>query len=348
MSNAEQPRAQLHGDPPAAATPQSCADRRELAFIAIERTRMPMVITNPREPDNPIVIANHAFLEMVGYSADEVLGRNCRFLQGHGTDPAAIGEVRAAITAERDVTVDLLNYRKDGTAFWNQLFVSPIHGDDGELLYFFASQLDVTQQRVAQKLEAVEHRLLREIDHRAKNALALVQGIVRLSRADDPAAYASAVQGRVDALARAHSLLADRSWQGAPLDRLIRGEIEPFGTLRVDFAGPPVDLAASQVQPLALLFHEMLANASQHGALSTPAGKIALRWTIDAENGAVNIAWAETDGPAPRTERATGFGSAMIDAIIRRQLGGTIESQWTSAGLRANIAIPQPARAEAA
>jgi PAS domain S-box-containing protein len=184
-------------------------DRQQLAFIAVERTRMPMVVTDPRQADNPIVLANQAFLELTGYTAKEALGRNCRFLQGPGTDPAAVAEVRVAITEQRGLTINLLNYRKDGSSFWNELFLSPVFDDDGGLIYFFASQKDVTDTVAAERFALAELALLREVDHRAKNALALVQGIVRLSRADDPNVYARSVQGRVDALARAHSILVD-------------------------------------------------------------------------------------------------------------------------------------------
>jgi PAS domain S-box-containing protein len=126
----------LHGDPPAASSAQGRADRNELAAVAVERTRMPMVVTDPRQPDNPIVLANKAFLDLTGYTAEEVIGRNCRFLQGGGTAAEAIDMIREALRAEREVDVEILNYRKDGSAFWNQLVLSPVHDDEGRLLTF--------------------------------------------------------------------------------------------------------------------------------------------------------------------------------------------------------------------
>lgn len=181
----------LHGDSPSASSKVASADRKELAAIAFERTRMPMVVADARAPDLPIVLANKSFLELTGYAAEEVLGRNCRFLQGPATSPTAVAEIRAGIADEREVDVEILNYKKSGEQFWNRLHLSPVHGDDGQILYVFGSQIDITDYRRIEALEASEHRLLREVDHRAKNVLAIVDSIVRLSNAEDPALYAA-------------------------------------------------------------------------------------------------------------------------------------------------------------
>jgi len=129
---------------------QTSAASADLLFTAAEKTRMPQIITDPGQPDNPIVFANRAFQNLCGYDAAELIGRNCRFLQGPGTDPTDIAKVRDAITGRRDVVVEILNYQRDGTPFRNELYVSPVFGPEGELRYFFASQLDVTRFRTAE------------------------------------------------------------------------------------------------------------------------------------------------------------------------------------------------------
>lgn len=333
------PAPRLHGDAASASTPQAETDRKELAFVAMERTRMPMVVTDPRKDNNPIVLANHAFLQQTGYSAEEVIGRNCRFLQGPETHPLAVSQVRAALSEECEVTVELINYRKDGTPFWNQLYISPIHDDDGRLLYFFASQMDTTRQHEASDLEAAEHLLLREVDHRAKNALALVQGIVRLTKRDDADVFASAVQGRVDALARAHSILADAHWRNVPLHHIVRNEVGPSGT-RIHADGDNIELPPAYVQPVALLLHELAANARNHGALSVISGRLAIEWMEDATNREVRIRWIESGGPEPAKERTPGYGHSMIDAITARQLRGRVSYSWEETGLVADLAVP--------
>ena len=114
---------------------------------AVHATRMPMVITNPRLHDNPIVFVNDSFCRLTGYDRGEIVGRNCRFLQGPDTDPADVMQLRDAIAAPRSIEIDLRNYRKDGTPFWNRLLMAPVHDAAGQLAYFFASQLDVTLER---------------------------------------------------------------------------------------------------------------------------------------------------------------------------------------------------------
>lgn len=121
---------------------------------AVRATRMPMIVTDPRQHDNPIVFANDAFLKLTGYTRLEVAGRNCRFLQGPGTDPAAVDRIRGAIRDEVDIKIDVLNYRKDGTTFHNALYVGPVRDEEGKVVYFFASQLDVSEH----------HRMQAEID----------------------------------------------------------------------------------------------------------------------------------------------------------------------------------------
>ncbi|MET0259362.1 MAG: histidine kinase famiy protein, partial [Methylobacterium sp.] len=154
----------------------------DIFFAAVETTRMPMIVTDPHQPDNPIIFANHAFARMTGYANEEVIGRNCRFLQGPETDGGAIDELRRAIAERREVATEILNYRKDGSAFWNALFVSPVLNKQGELVYFFASQLDVSRRRdaeealhQAQRMEALG-QLTGGIAHDFNNLLQVISG----------------------------------------------------------------------------------------------------------------------------------------------------------------------------
>ncbi|WP_294333689.1 histidine kinase famiy protein [uncultured Sphingomonas sp.] len=159
-------------------------DRSTVFFAALQMTRMPMTLTDPNQPDNPIVFANKAFLDLTGYEESEILGRNCRFLQGAETDRDSVAELRAAIDRREAIALELINYRRDGSSFWNAVFVAPVLGPDGELLYFFASQLDVTRRhaseqafRQAQKMEAIG-QLTAGLAHDFNNLLQVVSGNV--------------------------------------------------------------------------------------------------------------------------------------------------------------------------
>jgi PAS domain S-box-containing protein len=163
-------------------TQDGLQDRSNIFFAAVEMTRMPMVVTDPRQPDNPIVFANGAFYDLTGYTPEETMGRNCRFLQGAQTDQRTVDEVRHAINEQRAVAVDILNYKKGGKPFWNALFLGPIFDQDGNLLYFFASQMDITERRTtqeaylqAQKMEAIG-QLTAGMAHDFNNLLQVING----------------------------------------------------------------------------------------------------------------------------------------------------------------------------
>lgn len=118
------------------------------------------VITDPNQPDNPVIDVNNAFIKMTGYELSEIIGRNCRFLQADDQDQAGITEIRDAIANRSSCSVLLRNYRKDGTMFWNELNVSPVFDEDGTLIYFVGIQQDVTQkQDLLQELKITNDNL---------------------------------------------------------------------------------------------------------------------------------------------------------------------------------------------
>ena len=175
---------------------------RERAVIATDIT---FAITDPREPDNPLVWVNPSFTRVTGYEAHEAVGRNCRFLQGPATDPAAVAEIRAALAERRTITTTLLNYRKDGTAFWNQLSISPVFDGDENLVSFVGVQTDVTERvRVEREREAAF-----AAEQAARQEAELARAIAEQARRDAERAQADAeqAQGRLALMAEATSAL---------------------------------------------------------------------------------------------------------------------------------------------
>ncbi len=144
---------------------------RRLLDRAVAASSNGIVITDPKSPDDPIVYVNPAFERISGYPADEVLGHNCRFLQGEDHDQPALDELRAALRKERESRVVLKNYRKDGTPFWNELYVAPVHDEEGRLTNFVGVQNDITERRrIQETLRESEERFRATFEHAAIGA----------------------------------------------------------------------------------------------------------------------------------------------------------------------------------
>jgi two-component sensor histidine kinase len=186
-------------------------------------------------------------------------------------------------------------------------------------------------------LEDAEHRLLLEVDHRTKNALAIVDSVVRLSKADSVQAYSAAVQQRVQALARTHMLLAENGWKDVSLEKIVSTQVGVFGRDIVTAAGPTVLIPAPSVQPIGLALHELAANAAVHGAL---AGKGSLEIAWQPEGRGLILDWRERGLLHRPTQRGRGFGTVLIGAVIEKQLGGKITRDWRDDGLALRIELP--------
>ncbi|MBD0275817.1 MAG: PAS domain-containing protein, partial [Acetobacteraceae bacterium] len=209
---------------------------------------------------------------------------------------------------------------------------TPLRLPDGRLAQLAITR-DVTARKRAEERQAL---LSQEVDHRAKNALAVALSLVRLTRAEDPRDFAEAVEGRIAALANAHTLLAGECWSGAELHAVARSELAPYlAAGRVGLHGPPVRLAPDAVQPVSMVLHELATNAAKYGALSAAGGRVAVGWDVDKATGALALRWAESGGPAVAAPPdRQGFGSKLIEATVRGQLGGAVRQRWEPGGLR--------------
>ncbi|KAB0677815.1 PAS domain-containing protein [Aureimonas leprariae] len=306
---------------------------------AVRTTRMPMVITDPKRDDNPIVFCNDAFTHLTGYARDEILGRNCRFLQGPATRDEDVARVRHAIGRRESVQVDLLNHRKDGSTFWNALLISPVFDGD-ELTYFFASQLDVSDRKRAE-----EHRFLlnRELDHRVKNTLATVQTVVlqTLRDASVPRTVADAVSGRIRALARSHDLLTVEAWASADLADVVEGALEPLRPrvgARIGVEGPRLRIKPRIATMLSLAVHELGSNAERYGSLSNPTGTVRVGWAIG--EGRLRFEWRESGGPRVAEPAKRGYGTRIVERVLAAEFDGEAELRFPPDGLVFRLDAP--------
>ena len=168
---------------------------------AVDKTRMAMAVADPNQPDCPLVYVNAAFSELTGYAPADALGRNCRFLQGPGTDPEVAARIRQAVAARTSFDGEIYNYRKDGAGFWNALYISPVLDEAGELTYYFASQIDVSYRKEAARRQAQRAEsmgaLASGVAHEFNNLMTVV-----MSSAEQ-AALRATDQRQSDLLARA-------------------------------------------------------------------------------------------------------------------------------------------------
>ena len=201
------------------------------------------------------------------------------------------------------------------------------------------------RSEVALKQAAETERLLiREVDHRAKNVLAVVQSLANLTPFVDKAQYVEALSGRIGSLARSHSLLSTSRWIGVQLDALLRQELEPYGAgtdERLILEGPPVLIDAQAAQSLGLVLHELATNASKYGALFDVTGTLTVTWTWDVDLALV-LEWRETSGRLVLPPTRQGFGSTLITQATR-QLGARIERDWRPEGLTCRLQIARGA-----
>src|SRR5262245_892108 len=199
--------------------------------------------------------------------------------------------------------------------------------------------VDITDRKDAEERQAL---LAREVDHRARNALALVQSIVRLTRADDIRPYIAAVDGRIGALSRAHTLLAQSRWQGAELARLVHEELAPYRRSEgqsISVSGPDISLEPRTAQTLALALHELSTNAAKYGALSVLSGRVRLTWELQPDR--LVLHWVETGGPPTQPPASPGFGIRVISASVERQLAGEAAFHWRPEGLYCSLSVPR-------
>ena len=316
--------------------------------VAADTTRMPMVFTDAKEPGNPIIFANDAFLALTGYSREEVLGQAFNFLMAHDTDTRALARIKVEFAGSSGAGTEILYSRKDGSEFWAAVFVSPVRDASGAIVRHFASFVDLTRHKEEQ---AQSRMLIDELNHRVKNTLATVQSIVwQASRANsDPRVIREAVEARLFALSRSHNLLTRQNWRSAGLLDVVHDALEPFGvadgpTKRLVIAGENIHLPPKSALALGIAFNELATNAVKYGALSNDKGSIRIDWTIEPtpKGRRVILYWREKDGPRVTPPLRKGFGSRVIERGLTKELEGTVQLDYRPDGLICTMDIPVP------
>jgi PAS domain S-box-containing protein len=297
-----------------------------------------------KDRDSRVLYANRAAYDIIGRPAEQVIGHSDL---NWAEDPAQarliIENDRAVMASGETRDVDEVFTTPGGDTRHYRSVKSPLRDSEGRIIGLVGVTSDVTTRRQAEERERL---LAREVDHRAKNLLAVVQSIVQLTRAEDIRGFTRSLSGRIQSLARAHSLLAASRWEGADLQQLMTEELAPFaarGSGRVSISGPAIKLRPEAAQALALVIHELATNAAKYGALSGEAGQVEIEWAMAAGSEAPRlcIRWRERGGPAVAgAPTRRGFGSTVMQASVERQLKGKVRLEWEPGGLRCELALP--------
>lgn len=310
---------------------------------AMAQTRMAICLCDPKRDDVPIVFANRAFRELTGYSEDEVVGRNCRFLQGPDTRPEVIAKLRSAIENQDVVVVEIRNYKKDGTPFWNALHMGPIYDSHGNLIYFFGSQWDVSDVHAARAEQQLATQLARELSHRMKNIIAVISSVSKLvGRERGDPDTAREINDRITALGRIYDATLETAQDDAiDLQAAIDSVLDTHrtGEAAIATSGPPVLISFSIVSMLAIIVHELVVMSSEHGSLSRGENEAKLLWSAPKGSaGTVCLEWHDRFSEAFLQE-----GGAAGTGIMQRMVaaaGGGIDIKSEDGSSRVDVCLP--------
>lgn len=305
------------------------------------------VVVTSAELDDPgprIEYVNAGLTRMTGYQADEVVGRTPRMLQGPKTDRTTLDHLRAALEQGQSYLGTSVNYRKDGTEFVNEWLIVPFHDDQGRTVRWISTQRDVSERVRA---ETSQRLLLEELDHRVMNNLAAVQSLAsRIGRTSASIqAFRDALHQRLFALAEAQRAIASAHWHSVPLYALAQAQLAPFDVGRpgrVNAAGSDIRLRSGAAVVLGLALHELGLNALRHGCLSAPNGRVELGWSVVPEVGGdeLCVEWVETGGRLVTPPVHRGFGLRLLEEVLAREIGGTVQMLFDASGIRCLIAAP--------
>jgi PAS domain S-box-containing protein len=287
------------------------------------------------DPDGTLLEVNATALIAGGLARGDVIGMPFWETPWWSYDEDVVMTLRDAIAralAGEGAHYDVVVRMKDDTRMKIDFLLAPIFDDEGNVRRLVASGFDITDREEA--LDRVKI-LIREINHRSKNTLALVQAIARQIWRASPDNFFERFASRLQSLAASQDLLIDNETDEAFIEDLARAQLSHFRDLlddRIHLTGPKLGLTAEAAQAIGMAFHELATNASKYGALSNNDGKIIISWKRDG--GQLSLLWEERGGPPVEAPTSKGFGSVVFDGIVRGALGGKVEVVYASEGFR--------------
>jgi len=298
-----------------------------------------LVTVYTQDPQLRFTSISHA---MFGRSTEEILGRTDDEIMPADSAEAIMRLKREALTSAQARRTEIAMDEAVGMR-WYELHIEPLHNDAGEVVGLTCAAIDVSERKEG---EAHLRLLLRELTHRSKNLLAVIQAMARQTarHAGSVDTFLSQFGARVQALAASHDLLVRESWHGASLDELVRSQLDDQiarAEAQVVIEGPAVALKPEAAQNLGLALHELAVNAVRFGALSVPDGRLSITWQpADGNGSGLALDWREQNGPRVKPRRKRGFGSMVIEGNLTRALDADVDLSFDPEGLRCHIIIP--------
>ena len=280
---------------------------------------------------------------MLGRSIEDILGRTDEEILPRDAGQTVVALKREALTSGKPQRTEIALEDTQGMR-WHNLHIEPLRNEAGDIVGLTCAAVDVTERKEG---EAHLRLLLRELTHRSKNLLAVIQAMARQTarHAGSIEVFLDQFAARLQALAASHDLLVRESWYGASIGELIHSQLAVYID-RIDsqvaLDGPAVALKPEAAQNLGLALHELANNAVKFGALSVPDGRISISWNRrEGEAGGVlQFDWHERHGPAVKPRRKQGFGSMVIERNLARALDAKIDLDFNPDGLHCHITIP--------
>lgn len=321
-------------------------EHEEALAIALERSKIAQQAAHAalyeHAPATGELIYDATITTVTGYSAAEIsdLEHGHRALIHPADRAGATSAIEHGLASEKGFDINYRLRQKSGRFVWVHDRARLLKASTRSKERVIGMVLDITDQKARE-----EHinLLLREVNHRSKNMLGLVQAIARQTAATDAEEFVAKFSERIQALSANQDLLVRNEWGGVDLKELVETQLAHFASVReerISAAGPSVQLSPASAQVLGMVLHELATNASKYGALSNDSGHVDIRWSI-ADGETFTISWQERGGPmvSPGTAQK-GFGSTVIGPMARMGLEAEVETAYLPLGLRWELTCP--------
>jgi PAS domain S-box-containing protein len=298
------------------------------------------------DADGKLLRANAQSCALLGCSPDNVMGRSIFEESVDQSGNADREQFRQQVAGEFDrYTCERCIRRNDGSHVWVSITSSSVRDLDGRFLYAIRIQQDITERKrreeEREEREERERFLMREVNHRAKNMLSVVEAVANQTATRNPEDFIERFSERIQALSANQDLLIRNEWHGVEIEDLVRAQLAPFADLigsHIAVHGPKLRLKAASAQAIGLALHELVTNSGKYGALSTDAGLVDVCWSLVRDT--FIMSWTEREGPPVSAPERRGFGTIVMETMTERSLEGTVDLDYATSGLTWRLTCP--------